>query len=61
MHLDPAFADERVHLVIEAASAHEKLLGYLSLGHVGIVLQHAQEGRYKKFKLYTFCLCYTKY
>ena len=42
VYLDPAFVDQGVDAVVQAAGADTQALGDLALGHVGIVLQHAQ-------------------
>jgi hypothetical protein len=43
LHLDPAFVFDRVYALVQATGTKAQLLGYLSLGDIGVVLQHAQD------------------
>jgi hypothetical protein len=42
LYLDPAFVDEGIEAVVQAAGADAELAGDLALRQVGVVLQHAQ-------------------
>ena len=43
LHFNPALVDERLEAVVQPAGADAEFFGDLALGHVGVVLQHAQD------------------
>ena len=43
MHLHPALVDERFQAIVESTGADAQFFGNLALGHVRVVLQHAQD------------------
>ena len=43
LHLDPAFVDQGVEAVVQAAGADTQALSDVALGQVGVFLQHAQD------------------
>ena len=49
LHLDPAFVDECLEAVVQTAGADAQFFSNLTLDHVRVVLQHAQNSEVSVF------------